>query len=123
MGAKKLRFLAISHLTAYFYCCWTYAWAKTLKDVGNPTRDGIIEICQRMKANISLENIRDWNSEQVADIVEHSNLQGIEIGGSVIPRLIGELPIIAVMACLQMARQQLDAQELKVKETIVLMLW
>lgn len=91
-----------------------------IKDVGiNPTRDGIIEICQRMKANISLENIRDWNGEQVADIyVEHSNLQGIEIGGSVIPRLIDELPIIAVMACFADGKTTIrDAQELKVKET------
>ncbi len=91
-----------------------------IKDVGiNPTRDGIIEICKKMKANISLENIREWNGEQVADIyVEHSHLQGVDISGGVIPRLIDELPIIAIMACFAEGQTTIrDAQELKVKET------
>lgn len=91
-----------------------------IKDVGiNPTRDGIIEICRKMKGNISLENIREWNGEQVADIyVEHSNLQGVDIGGSIIPRLIDELPIIAIMACFADGTTTIrDAEELMVKET------
>ena len=91
-----------------------------IKDVGiNPTRDGIIEICRKMKGNISLENIREWNGEQVADIyVEHSNLQAVDIGGSIIPRLIDELPIIAIMACFADGTTTIrDAEELMVKET------
>lgn len=91
-----------------------------IKDVGiNPTRDGIIEICRKMKGNISLENIREWNGEQVADIyLEHSNLQGVDIGGSIIPRLIDELPIIAIMACFADGTTTIrDAEELMVKET------
>lgn len=91
-----------------------------IKDVGiNPTRDGIVEICQNMGANISLENIRYWNNEKVADIyVEHSNLQAVEIADPIIPRLIDELPIIAVMACFAKGQTIIkDAKELMVKET------
>lgn len=91
-----------------------------IRNVGiNPTRDGIIEVCKNMKANIHLENIREWNGERVADIyVEHSDLQGLEISGSIIPRLIDELPIIAVMACYANGQTVIkDAQELMVKET------
>ena len=91
-----------------------------IKDVGiNPTRDGIIEICRNMNSKISLENIRQYNGEKVADIyVEYSDLQGVDIGGSIIPILIDELPIIAVMACFAKGITIIkDAEELMVKET------
>ena len=91
-----------------------------IKDVGiNPTRDGIIEVCKNMGAKITLENIRYWNKENVADIhVEYSDLNGTEIAGSIIPRLIDELTVIAVMACFAKGRTIIkDASELMVKET------
>ena len=72
-----------------------------------------------MNSKISLENIRQYNGEKVADIyVEYSDLQGVDIGGSIIPRLIDELPIIAVMACFAKGITIIkDAEELMVKET------
>ncbi len=91
-----------------------------IQDVGiNSTRDGIIEVCQEMGGKISLENIREWNKEKVADIyVEYSNLQGITISGSIIPRLIDELPTIAVIACFAKGQTIIkNAEELMVKET------
>lgn len=91
-----------------------------IENVGiNPTRDGIIEVCQNMGGNISLKNIRTYNEEKVADIyVEYSDLQAITIGGSIIPRLIDELPTIAVMACFANGQTVIkNAEELMVKET------
>lgn len=91
-----------------------------IKNVGiNPTRDGIIRVCQQMKANITLENIQETSGEPTADIiVRTSALEGITIGGSIIPTLIDELPIIAVLACFAKGTTVIkDAQELKVKES------
>lgn len=91
-----------------------------IKNVGiNPTRDGIIEVIQKMGGNIRLENIRNGNGEPVADLfVSSSDLHGIEIGGSMIPRLIDEIPIIAVMAAFAKGKTVIrDAAELKVKES------
>ena len=91
-----------------------------IKNVGiNPTRDGIIEVIQKMGGNIRLENIRSGNGEPVADLfVSSSDLHGIEIGGSLIPRLIDEIPIIAVMAAFAKGKTVIrDAAELKVKES------
>ncbi len=91
-----------------------------IKNVGiNPTRDGIIRVCQLMGADISIENIRNTDTEAVADIVvSYSQLKGIEIGGAMIPTLIDELPIIAIMACFANGQTIIkDATELKVKES------
>lgn len=91
-----------------------------IKNVGiNPTRDGIIEVCKNMGGKVSLKNIRYSNMERMADVyVEYSVLKGIEIAGPIIPRLIDELPIIAVMACFAKGETIIkDAQELMVKET------
>lgn len=91
-----------------------------IKNVGiNPTRDGILEVCQLMGGKIKLENKRNWNKEEVADLyVEHSNLKGIKISGSIIPRLIDELPIIAIMASFADGETIIkDAKELMVKES------
>lgn len=92
----------------------------TIKNVGvNPTRTGIIDVMRDMGANIVLENERTSAGESIADItVSTSALRGVEIGGSIIPRLIDELPIIAVMAAYADGATVIrDAQELKVKET------
>jgi 3-phosphoshikimate 1-carboxyvinyltransferase len=91
-----------------------------VKNVGiNPTRDGILRVCRQMGADIKLENIIDKGGEPVADlIVKQSELTGIEIGGAIIPTLIDEIPIIAVLACFAKGKTIIkDASELKVKES------
>jgi 3-phosphoshikimate 1-carboxyvinyltransferase len=72
-----------------------------------------------MGADIILENVIDNGGEPVADlIVRHSNLTGTEIGGDLIPTLIDELPMIAVLACFAKGQTVIrDAAELKVKES------
>lgn len=90
-----------------------------IKNVGvNPTRDGIIEVLQNMGADITLLNRND-EGEPVADIlVRTSSLHGTEVGGAIIPRLIDELPIIAVLAAFADGTTVIrDAAELKVKES------
>ncbi len=91
-----------------------------IKNVGiNPTRAGILKVCRQMGADITLENVIDNGGEPVADlIVHHSELTGTEIGGEIIPTLIDELPVIAVLACFAKGTTVIrDAAELKVKES------
>jgi 3-phosphoshikimate 1-carboxyvinyltransferase len=91
-----------------------------IKNVGiNPTRDGILQVCKQMGANISLENVIDNGGEPVADIVVcYSELTGTEVGGTIIPTLIDEIPIIAILACFAKGQTVIkDAAELKVKES------
>lgn len=85
----------------------------------NPTRAGMIKICQDMGADISLLNYSEAEGEPTADILIRSgSLQGVTIGGSMIPTLIDELPILAVMACFAQGTTVIrDAAELKVKES------
>ena len=90
-----------------------------VKNVGiNPTRDGLIEVVKAMGGHIELMNFTD-EMEPCADIlVKYSSLKGTTIGGSLIPRLIDEIPIIAVLACFAEGQTVIkDAQELKVKES------
>lgn len=92
----------------------------TIQNVGvNPTRDGIIEVYKKMGANIKLLNEKTINGELVADIlVKSSKLTGITIEGDIIPRLIDEIPIIAVAAAFAEGTTIIkDAEELKVKES------
>lgn len=92
----------------------------TMKHVGiNPTRDGIIKVCQAMGADITLSNVEDSNGEPTADItVKTSRLHGTEIGGDIIPTLIDEIPIIALLACFADGQTVIkNAEELKVKES------
>ncbi len=91
-----------------------------IQNVGiNPTRDGILRVIKMMGGNLKLENSRIENGEEVADLlVSSSQLQGIEIGGSLIPTLIDEIPVIAVMAAYAKGQTVIkDAAELKVKES------
>lgn len=91
-----------------------------VKNVGvNPTRDGLIHVCEAMGADITLLNKRENGGEPVADIlVRHSNLKSTTIQGAIIPTLIDELPMIAVMACFAKGTTIIkDAAELKVKES------
>lgn len=92
----------------------------TLSDVGvNPTRTGMIDVLKQMGASIRIERPRDWNGEPVADLhIDYAPLRSAEIGGSLIPRLIDELPIIALLAAGADGTTVIrDAGELKVKET------
>lgn len=91
-----------------------------LQNIGmNPTRTGIIDVLIKMGANLEITPIHNRSLEPAADItIETSSLQGIEVGGDMIPRLIDEIPIIAFMATQAEGITVIkDAQELKVKET------
>lgn len=91
-----------------------------IRDVGiNPTRDGILAALEQMGANLKIENQRIIGGEPVADIlVRSADLQGITIEGGIIPRLIDELPILAVaMANAEGVSTVRNAGELRVKET------
>jgi len=91
-----------------------------LKNVGvNPTRSGIIDILQQMGGSIELLNPRELSGEPVADLlVKSSNLQGIEIGGELVPRAIDEFPVVSVAAAFAAGVTTIrDAKELRVKET------
>lgn len=91
-----------------------------IENVGiNPTRDGMIRVCQAMGGDITMENVREVCGEPVADlIVRHSNLHGTIVEGEIIPTLIDELPIIAIMAAFADGQTIIrDAAELKVKES------
>lgn len=92
----------------------------TIKNVGiNPTRDGILTVCKNMGADITLSNVKDDIGEPVADItVRTSSLHGCTIEGDIIPKLIDEIPVIAIMAAFAEGTTIIkDAQELKVKES------
>ena len=91
-----------------------------IRNVGvNPTRDGILRVCQAMGADITRLNERSDSGEPTADLlVRHSSLRGTVIEGDLIPTLIDELPVIAVMAALAKGTTVIrDAAELKVKES------
>lgn len=92
----------------------------TIKDVGiNPTRAGIIDVLMQMGGRITLSNKRLVCGEPVCDItVESSPLHGVTVSGSIIPRLIDEIPILAVAAAFATGTTIIkDAAELKVKES------
>ena len=90
-----------------------------LKNVGiNPTRAGILKVCMDMGADITLLN-ESTEGEPTADLlIRTSNLKGTTIEGGIIPTLIDEIPMIAVMAAFADGTTVIrDAQELKVKES------
>lgn len=92
----------------------------TVRGVGiNPTRSGVIEVLQAMGAQLEIANQREEGGEPVADItVRHSALHGVEIVGGLIPRLIDELPVLAVAAAFAEGSTTIrDARELRVKES------
>jgi len=91
-----------------------------VENVGiNPTRTGILEALQMMNADITLENQREVAGEPVADIrVKGSQLRGCTIEGEIIPRLIDEIPILAVAGVFAQGTTLIkDAAELRVKES------
>jgi len=92
-----------------------------VKNVGvNPTRSGIIEALCSMGADIVLRQENMWGKEPVADILIRggAGLKGITIGGAMIPRLIDEIPVLAVAALLAKGKTVISgAGELRVKES------
>ncbi|MBE6112033.1 MAG: 3-phosphoshikimate 1-carboxyvinyltransferase [Peptococcaceae bacterium] len=91
-----------------------------LKNVGlNPTRTGIIDVLLDMGADITISNERISGGEKMGDLtVRSAKLRGTTIAGDLIPRLVDEIPVIAVAAaCAEGVTEIHDAQELKVKES------
>ncbi|HAX53649.1 3-phosphoshikimate 1-carboxyvinyltransferase [Muricomes intestini] len=91
-----------------------------IRNVGiNPTRAGMLKVCEDMGGDVTLLNEHTSSGEKAADIlVRTSQLHGITIEGSIIPALIDEIPIIAVMAAMAKGTTIIrDAGELRVKET------
>jgi 3-phosphoshikimate 1-carboxyvinyltransferase len=90
-----------------------------LKNVGtNPTRDGILRVCEAMGGDITRLTESD-KGEPTADLlIRHSTLHGTTISGAIIPTLIDEIPMIAVMAAFAQGTTVIrDAAELRVKES------
>ena len=91
-----------------------------LRNVGiNPTRTGILDVLTEMGAHITLQNERTSGGERVADLtVETAPLRGVSFGAEIMPRLIDEIPIIAVAALFAEGDTVITgAGELRVKET------
>jgi len=93
----------------------------TIENVGlNPTRTGIIDVLQEMGADMDVILDKGTGSgEEIGTItIRHSQLHGTTIGGDIIPRLIDEIPIIALVATQAKGQTIIkNAEELKVKET------
>jgi 3-phosphoshikimate 1-carboxyvinyltransferase len=92
----------------------------TVENVGlNPSRTGILEVLEQMGARIEVLHQRDVAGEPVGDLrVSHGPLQAFEIAGELIPRLVDEIPVLAVAACCAEGTSHIrDAGELRVKET------
>lgn len=85
----------------------------------NPTRTGFIEALERMGARIEVVAEREWGGEPVADLrIQHQQLHGAVIDGALIPRLIDEIPILAVLATQAEGVTEIrNAEELRVKES------
>ncbi|MGF1493405.1 MAG: 3-phosphoshikimate 1-carboxyvinyltransferase [Microcoleaceae cyanobacterium] len=91
-----------------------------IENVGvNPTRTGVLEALAMMGAEIQLEQEREVAGEPVADLrVSHSQLKACTLEGDLIPRLIDEVPILAVAAAFAEGTTVIrDAAELRVKES------
>jgi len=92
----------------------------TVENVGlNPSRTGILEVLDQMGAAIEVLERRDVAGEPVADLrVCHGPLGPFTIGAELIPRLVDEIPILAVAACCAEGVSRVSgAEELRVKET------
>ena len=92
----------------------------TIQNVGvNETRTGLVDVLQQMGASIELVNERTSGGEKFADVhVVSSRLYGVEFGGKMIPRLIDEIPALAVAAAFALGTTVIrDVSELRVKES------
>ena len=91
-----------------------------VRNVGiNPTRTGILDVLREMGGRLTVENERMAGGEPVADIVaESSELRGVNVDGALIPRLIDEVPVLAVAAAVARGTTTIrDASELRFKES------
>ncbi|MDQ3703187.1 MAG: 3-phosphoshikimate 1-carboxyvinyltransferase [Chloroflexota bacterium] len=92
----------------------------TVRNVGvNPSRTGILDVLREMGASITVKNERLAGGEPVADVTaESSALRAVSVGGDLIPRLIDEVPVLAVAAAVAAGTTRIrDATELRVKES------
>lgn len=92
----------------------------TVRDVGiNPGRTGVLEVLRAMGADLEVVPRGERGGEPVADLVARSShLRGAQVGGALIPRLIDEIPVLAVAAAFAEGETRFsDAAELRVKET------
>jgi 3-phosphoshikimate 1-carboxyvinyltransferase len=85
----------------------------------NPTRTGILTIMQKMGADVTVLEEREFGGEPVADmLVRSSKLRGVDIGGALIPLAIDELPLVGLLACFADGPTTVrDAAELRAKES------
>lgn len=85
----------------------------------NPTRTGIIDVLKQMGADIRIEDVENRNGELVGKIIARSsNLKGVKVDKNDIPRIIDEIPILAVAAAFAEGKTTIDnASELRVKES------
>jgi 3-phosphoshikimate 1-carboxyvinyltransferase len=85
----------------------------------NDSRTGLLDVLRDMGAQIDVRDPRQVGGEPVADLVaRHSALRGTSIGGTIIPRLIDEVPVLAVAGALADGSTTIrDAAELRVKES------
>lgn len=91
-----------------------------LKNVGlNPTRTGILEVAKKMGGNVEILDKKNISGEDIGDIqISYSDLKACTIEGEIIPRLIDELPVIAVLATQAKGTTIIkDAQDLRNKES------
>lgn len=92
----------------------------TIKNVGiNPTRIGFLNVLKDAGASIEILNEKTFNLEPVGDIrVRYSEFKGFNLSGDIIPNIIDELPLIAVLGCFAKGKTTVvDAKELRVKES------
>ena len=108
---------------AYFICAALMVPGSEvlIRNVGiNPTRDGILRVVRAMGADIEYQNIREQAGEKTADLLVRytKDLHGTVIEGDLIPTLIDEIPVIAVLAATADGETVIrDAKELRVKES------
>ena len=108
---------------AYFICAALMVPGSEvlIRNVGiNPTRDGILRVVRAMGADIEYQNIREQAGEKTADLLVRytKDLHGTMIEGDLIPTLIDEIPVIAVLAATADGETVIrDAKELRVKES------
>lgn len=91
-----------------------------LKNVGlNPTRTGILEVAEKMDGNVEILDKKNISGEDIGDIqISYSDLKACTIEGEIIPRLIDELPVIAILATQAKGTTIIkDAQDLRNKES------
>jgi 3-phosphoshikimate 1-carboxyvinyltransferase len=92
----------------------------TVEDVGlNPTRTGFLDVLEEMGIAVRVHHQREVCHEPWGSVtVESAKLKALEVGGALIPRMVDELPVLAVLATQANGRTVIrDAQELRVKET------